>query len=110
MDGRGRLAQSLTRILPGLVSWLRPSGRGRAASHAYAVAGFGLARSGTEGHLPRRLATWIFNLRVPSGLGLAASGVFLLATLVYGLVIGDKTSTIVGGLRDARDAAANAAG
>jgi cell division protein FtsQ len=62
------------------------------------------------GGLPRRLATWIFNLRVPSGVGLGASVAFLLATLVYGLAIGDKTGTIVGGLTDARDAAANAAG
>jgi cell division protein FtsQ len=114
MDGRGRLAQSLTRILPGFVSWLRPSARGRAGSRAqapaYAAAGFELARSGMAGRLPRRLATWIFNLRVPSGVGLGASVAFLLATLVYGLAIGDKTATIVGGLTDARDAAANAAG
>jgi cell division protein FtsQ len=78
-------------------------------SHAYAAAGFE-PRSGMAGRLPRRLATWIFSLRVPSGLGLAASGAFLVATLAYGLAIGDKTSTIVGGLTDARDAAANAAG
>jgi cell division protein FtsQ len=110
MDGRGRLAQSLTLILPRLVSWLRPSGRGRPAPRAYAGAGFELARSGMAGRLPHRLASWIFNLRVPSGVGLAASGAFLLATLAYGLLIGDKTATIIGGLTDARDAAANAAG
>src|SRR5216684_3845477 len=114
MDGRGRLAQSLTWIAP----WIaprraRPSGHGRAASHAYAgrrmrkVA----ARSGLRGgRLLRRCSVWIFNLRVPAGAGLVASGLFLLATLAYGIVVGDRIPAIVGGLKDARDAAANAAG
>jgi cell division protein FtsQ len=52
----------------------------------------------------------LFNLRVPSGLGLSASTVFLLATLAYGAVVGDHVPAIVGSLKDARDAAANAAG
>jgi cell division protein FtsQ len=41
---------------------------------------------------------------------MAASGLFLLATLTYGIVIGDRTPTIVGAFKDSRDAAANAAG
>jgi cell division protein FtsQ len=49
-------------------------------------------------------------LRVPRGVGPAASGVFLLATLAYGIVVGDRIPAIVGALKDARDAAANAAG
>jgi cell division protein FtsQ len=67
-------------------------------------------RSGFGGRLPRRWAIWIFNMRVPSGLGLAASAVFLLATVAYGIVVGDRIPAIVDGFRDARDAAANAAG
>jgi hypothetical protein len=49
------------------------------------------------------------NLRVPSGAGVAASGLFLLATLTYGIFIGDRTATIVGAFKDARDAAASPA-
>jgi cell division protein FtsQ len=60
--------------------------------------------------LLRRCAIWLFNLRVPTGAGLAASGLFLLATLAYGIVVGDRMPAIVGALKDARDAAANAAG
>ena len=58
----------------------------------------------------RRWSIWLFNLRVPSGLGVAASTVFLLATLAYGVVVGDHIPDIVASLKDARDAAANAAG
>src|SRR5260370_14528063 len=98
MDGRGRLVQSLTWIAP----WrARPSGRGRAASHAYA---------GRRIRALRRFSTRIFSLRVPSGVGWAASGLFLLATLAYGIVLGERTAAIVGALREARDATANTAG
>jgi cell division protein FtsQ len=58
----------------------------------------------------RRWSIWLFNLRIPSGAGMAASGVFLLATLVYGIIVGDRIPDIVAGFKDARDAAANAAG
>jgi cell division protein FtsQ len=68
------------------------------------------ARIPAAGRLMRRFSTWIFDLQVPSGVGLAASGLFLLATLAYGVVLGDRTAAILGGLKDARDAAANAAG
>jgi cell division protein FtsQ len=62
------------------------------------------------GRLLLRFSIWLFSLRVPSGAGLAASGLFLLATLAYGIVVGDRIPAIVGGLKDARDAAANAVG
>jgi len=70
------------------------------------------ARSGLGrgGRLLRRCSIWIFNLRVPSGVGLTASGLLFLATLAYGIVVGDRVPAIMGGLKDARDAAANAAG
>ncbi len=63
-----------------------------------------------RGRRPRRWSVWLFNLRVPAGLGVAASAVFLLATLAYGAVVGDRIPAIVASLKDARDAAANAAG
>jgi len=49
-------------------------------------------------------------MRVPSGAGLAASGVFLLATVAYGIAVGDRVPVIVDAFKDARDAAADAAG
>jgi cell division protein FtsQ len=138
MDGRGRLAQSLTWIATWIAPWrARLSGRGRVVFHAYAgrlapaasllragrpvhAARFlpagGLRRLVTSrsasavGRLLRRWSLWIFNLRVPCGAGVAASGLFLLATLVYGIIIGDRIPAIVGGFKDARDAAADAAG
>jgi cell division protein FtsQ len=58
----------------------------------------------------RRWLIWLFNLRVPAGAGMAASAVLILATLLYGVIIGDRISAIVDSLKDARDAAANAAG
>ena len=41
---------------------------------------------------------------------MAASAAFLLGAVAYGAVLGDRSSQIVGAFRDARDAAANAAG
>jgi cell division protein FtsQ len=58
----------------------------------------------------RRCSIWLFNLRVPSGTGLAASALFFVATVAYGVVVGDRIPAIVGSLKDARDAAANSAG
>jgi cell division protein FtsQ len=58
----------------------------------------------------RRWSIWLFDLRVPAGAGMAASAVLLLAALVYGVIIGDRISAIVDSLKNARDAAANAAG
>jgi cell division protein FtsQ len=62
------------------------------------------------GRLMRRWSNWLFNLRIPSGAGMLASGLFLLATLIYGIIVGGRIPDIVASLRDARDAAANAAG
>src|SRR3974390_3539613 len=102
MDGRGRLAQPLTAtpILPreqrgagersawlrGLHSWLaawrlrsthergaRTRAEGRMWSSRPRTAG---------GRFLRRCALRLFRLRVPTGLGFAASGLFLVATLV----------------------------
>ena len=113
MDGRGRLAQSLTWIAP-LAFW-RARGRMhsalRASAPARTPAGAGRARAPSAlRRMLRGWATWLFDLRLPAGIGLTACGAFLLATLAYGLVIGDRAAVIVAAFRDARDAAANAAG
>ena len=112
MDGRGRLAQSLTWIAqwraPGQA---RPSER--ATAHGYANVYASVYASAPSARSPRQLrraSIWLFNLRVRSGAGLAATGAFLLATLAYGLVIGDRAPVIVAAFKDARDGAANAAG
>jgi cell division protein FtsQ len=111
MDGRGRLAQSLTRIVSRVAPWrARASAHGRAASYANAGRRMPAARSGLSGRPLRRFSTWIFNLRVSSAVELAAGGLFLLATLAYGMVAGGHVPATVGALAQARDAAANAAG
>ncbi|HEY6254931.1 MAG TPA: hypothetical protein VIY51_03970, partial [Xanthobacteraceae bacterium] len=79
MDGRGRIAQPLTWIAL-LTSFWRARRRARPASHAYAS---GFARPAARSALRRwlrRSSIWLFNLRVPTGAGLVASGAFLLAT------------------------------
>src|SRR6266700_1596685 len=111
MDGRGRFAQSLTWLAP----WrARPRARGRAMPRAHVRAGLRPAAAAPSrsvgGRRLRRWSIWLFNLRVPSGMGLAATGLFLLATLAYGVVVGERMPAIMGSLKDARDAAANAAG
>jgi cell division protein FtsQ len=111
MDGRGRLAQSLTRIVCRVAPWrARASAHGRAPSYANAGRRMPVARSGLSGRPLRRFSTWIFNLPVSSAVELAAGGLFLLATLAYGIVAGDHVPATVGALTQARDAAANAAG
>jgi cell division protein FtsQ len=113
MDGRGRLAQSLTRI----AAWrARPSARAPLPFHAQALSrsngpGQGASRvSAPFSRLARRSSSFIFKLRIPKGVGIAASLAFLLAAVAYGVAIGDRTAMIVGAFKDARDAAANAAG
>ena len=46
----------------------------------------------------------------PRGAGVAASGLAIVASLAYGAVKGDHIPHILAGLKDARDAIANAAG
>src|SRR5258708_6883408 len=111
MDGRGRLAQSLPRIASPPPWRARPAGHARAASGGHAGRRLRPAAGRSwAGRLLRRWSIVIFNWRVPSGAGLAASGLFLLATLTYGTIIGDRTPMLVGAFKDSRDAAANAAG
>jgi len=52
----------------------------------------------------------ILGLPIPAGAGLAATALFLVAALAYGMVLGRHIPGLIGAFRDVRDAAANAAG
>jgi len=52
----------------------------------------------------------LLNARWPRGIGTAGTVAVILASLAYGAVKGDHIPTVVEGFKDARDAAANAAG
>src|SRR5690242_1646718 len=106
MDGRGRLAQSMNRLTPWLAAWwVRPSRRAILRARPAASR----SASAVRRRLERGLNV-IVNWRIPRGAGLAASGLFLLSTIAYGVVAGGHVPAIVDTVRDARDAAANAAG
>jgi len=91
--------------------WARPSRRAmlRAPTARRAAASASRPASGARRRLQRGL-TAIFYWRIPRGAGLTASGLFLLSAIAYGAVAGGHVADIVGAFRDARDAAANAAG
>ena len=105
MDGRGRLAQSLTRLAP----WrARPSAKPPPAARAR-----GRARVRLPWWLLRpmwRVLRPVLQAQPPRGAGVAAAALILLASLGYGVVRGDHVATIVAALKDLRDSAANAAG
>jgi cell division protein FtsQ len=72
---------------------------------------------GSERMRPRSRVSQVVNrwsllvhARWPRGLGVAAAAVVILGSGAYGVVKGDHIPTIVAAVRDARDAAANAAG
>jgi cell division protein FtsQ len=91
MDGRGRLAESLT------------DGFARASRRtADQLRGWQWAA--------RRAMKPVLELAPPRGAGAAASALFLLATAGYGVVCGGHAATLAQELRDARDATANALG
>lgn len=52
----------------------------------------------------------LMETRWPRGAGIAATGVVIAASLAYGAVKGDHVASMIAAARDARDAAANAAG
>ncbi|TAK49040.1 MAG: cell division protein FtsQ/DivIB [Xanthobacteraceae bacterium] len=103
MDGGGRLARSLKE--PGQTAGTgagravnaRP--RGRVRDHSAELPQHGLIRS--LARIERRL---------PRGFGVAATAAMLLVSAGYGAVRGDHLGAVTAVLRDARDAAANAAG
>src|SRR5471032_3166728 len=91
MDGRGRLAKPLNDI--------RARVRRRAADLT-----IGWQRT------LRRWMKPVIDLRLPRGLGVAATAAFLLASAGYGVVCGDLGQVIAEEFRDLRDATANASG
>jgi cell division protein FtsQ len=109
MDGRGRLAQSLT--------WLAHRGRGRTARapmrHAQAdlfVPDQAVAGPSHVSRIVRRCWTSLLHTRVPRGIGIASAAFIILGSLAYGVVKGDHVPAVIDSLKDARDQAANAAG
>ena len=103
MDDRGRLAQSLNWN----ARWrLRPAARAaaRGATDAKAMR--------PKSRIARVMDRWSSFLenKWPRGVGVAASALVILASLAYGTVKGDHIPSLIAGLKDARDAIANAAG
>src|SRR5258706_1623438 len=91
MDGRGRLVRPLHDVRPHVCR--------RAAD---------LLVGGQR--LLRRWLKPLIDLRIPNGLGVAATALFLFASAGYGVVCGDLRPVIAEELRDLRDATANAFG
>ena len=99
MDDRGRLAQPLTWNAPGA----RAIGHAAAGDRQETAARF---------RFWRQLQRWalLVDTRLPRGAGVAASTLFILASLAYGAFKGDHIPTLVTALQDTRDGLANAAG
>ena len=90
MDGRGRLAQSVTR--------LKPRSRPAAASR------------GLVSRFVRRITLPLAHMRVPRFTGAVAALVFLSGAAVYGIVKGEHVTAIFSAIKDTADAGANAMG
>lgn len=94
MDGRGRIAQSR-------------SPRPRSGAPRLTV---GFAVPVRLRRFARRYLAPVAGWHVPRGAGIAASALLVLGSIAYGAVKGDHVAALVGELKAARDAAANAAG
>ena len=109
MDGRGRLAQSLTWIA-------RRRGKTAETAEPHARAGSLRARlkwamrSSRLGRLAQRITSAIVRHKPPRGTGVAATVAVMLASAAYGVVQGDHVGDVVTAFKDARDGAANAFG
>jgi len=90
MDGRGRLAQSVTR--------LKPRSRPAAASR------------GLVSRSVRRITLPLAHMRVPRFTGAVAALVFLSGAAVYGIVKGEHVPAIFSAIKDTADAGANEMG
>ncbi len=132
MDDRGRFAQSLNglrdNLRPMLVAGMNKLISLRTARTARKTVSKTVSRTdikaarqasrrsrearnaaGRIGRLARRLRP-LAVLQFPRGSGAAASLILIFAFATYGVVKGDHIPAIVGQLKDARDAAANAVG
>jgi cell division protein FtsQ len=107
MDGRGRLAQSLTWI-----ARLRarpPNFSARVfISEDLVRAGALLARRMLRSG--RALFLALLRVEVPRGVGTVATALLILSSIVYGTIKGDHLPAITAAFNEARDQAANAAG
>jgi cell division protein FtsQ len=118
MDGRGRLAEPLKRARQlgrkqaTAAGTRRHSRAGRQRRHHLRSLVEITAKFTTVpvGRVLHRLLTPLIDLRMPRGLGAAASGVLIVASLIYGTVRGGHVPEITGQIADLRDAAANAVG
>jgi cell division protein FtsQ len=108
MDGRRRLAQSLSFIAR---SRARPptSARPRRAPTSDGRFDPRLARAGPQ-RAGERLWLSILSIRLPRGVGVAATAALIVASIAYGTVKGDHLPTIGAAFHAARDQAASAAG
>jgi len=92
MDGRGRLAQSLT--------WIARR-RARAPNHAarrLSVQHDTFTARSLTARYARRVFMPILRIRVPRGIGLAATLLIIVGGLVYGVIRGDHVPTILAAL------------
>jgi cell division protein FtsQ len=105
MDGRRRLAEPVTEGAPA-----RSVAGGAPAPRRFRErGGLSLRRSRLERTLRRWLGpmeTW----RLPRGLGIAAAVIFVLGSVLFGVVRGGHVPGMLAGLRDVRDGLANAVG
>jgi cell division protein FtsQ len=92
-------------------------GRGRIAQPQSARPRLGAPRLSVGSVVPVRVVRFVRRYlgpvagwRAPRGVGIAASMVLVLGSIAYGTVKGDHVAALVGELKNARDAAANAAG
>jgi cell division protein FtsQ len=107
MDGRRRLAQSLT--------WIarlraRPP---NTPLRALVIEDLRRASQPLARHMLRRAHGWylaLLRVHVPRGVGMTAAALMILSSIVYGTVEGGHVPTIVSAFKEARDQAANAAG
>jgi cell division protein FtsQ len=102
MDGRGRLAQPLTRVeqtSPAQAAGAAPARPRRVAKRPTRIT-----------RIMRNWSSRMTDLRLPRWTGAAATALLIFASIGYGAWKGGHLPMIVEGLSDARDAAANAAG
>jgi cell division protein FtsQ len=102
MDGRGRLAQPLTRV-----EQMNPA---RAAGSASARPRRSAKRPTRITRIMRNWSSRMADLRLPRWAGAAATALLILASTGYGAWKGGHFPMIADALSDARDAAASAAG
>jgi cell division protein FtsQ len=107
MDGRGRLAQSLTWIARLRARPPTLDARAHITDDLFHAAGAPRARLL---RMARALFLAILRLHVPRGVGMVGAALVILASIIYGAIKGDHVSAIVAAFTEMRDHAANKAG